>query len=174
MSEPYIAQIMIFGFNFAPRNYAFCRGQIIGIAQNQALFSLIGTTYGGDGVTTFALPNLQGSGIVNVGQGPGLSNYDLGQQAGADTVTLTSGQIPQHTHQVYGYQGTTVDPGPNNSGWFGKSAVPGRIYSDQAHDQAFASQAITTSGGSLPHENQQPYLAMNYCIALYGIFPSRN
>jgi microcystin-dependent protein len=175
VSEPYIAQVMIFAFNFAPRNWAFCSGALAAISQNTALFSIIGTTYGGDGVTTFALPNIQDSGIVSVGQGPGLSDYVIGQKAGTAQVTLNQGQIPAHTHQAYLYAASSQDLAPSPNGWFGNQAHTGKIFSDSSNiDQPFNQQALTISGSSLPHMNEQPYLGLNFCIALYGIFPSRN
>jgi microcystin-dependent protein len=175
VSEPYIAQVMIFSFNFAPVNYAFCNGALISIAQNEALFSLVGTTYGGNGTTNFALPNIQDAGVVNIGQGPGLSNYDLGQKAGVTDVTLNIGQIPGHTHQAYGTAGSSQDAGPAMNGWFGNEGRTGKLFDPPAQiDQAFNPAALSVSGGSQPHENEQPFLGMNYCIALYGIYPSRN
>lgn len=174
MTQPYIAQILVFGFTFAPRNYAFAQGQTIAISQNEALFSLIGTTYGGNGQTTFNLPNIQNRGVVNIGQGPGLSNYSLGEQVGVDTVTLNTSQMPTHLHQVYATAGSVEDLAPVNNGWFGRNAPPGRLYSDQTPDTAFSFTMLTTSGGGQPHSNDQPLLGLNYCIALYGIFPSRN
>jgi microcystin-dependent protein len=174
MSQNYIAQVQIYGFNFAPRSTAFCNGQTMAISQNEALFSLVGTTYGGNGQTTFALPNLQEHGVMNWGQGPGLSNYDLGQVSGAPNVTLSIAQIPQHTHIVSGFAGTTQDPGPTAGGWLGNETVGGRMFNGSPVDQEFAQTIMTPTGGSQPHNNQQPYLVMNYCITLFGIFPSRN
>ena len=175
MSEPYIAQVAIFGFNFAPRDWAFCNGALVPISQNEALFALIGTTYGGNGVNTFALPNIQDRGVVNSGAGPGLSNYVLGEATGSAEVTLAVTQIPAHTHQVSATAGSTQVLVPAANGWFGNEANTGRVFDppDQI-DQSFSSQAISTMGGSLPHPNEQPYLGLNFCIALFGIFPSRN
>ena len=175
MAEPYIAQILIVGFNFAPRDYAFCNGQLMAISQNEALFAIVGTTYGGDGVTTFALPNFQERGFVNIGQGPGLSNYDLGEQTGTPNVTLSLGQIPQHNHLIVCSPGTAYSPDPINNGWVGDASKGGRMFSGAATvDQAMSATALLSAGGSLPHANEQPYLVLNYVIALFGIFPSRN
>lgn len=177
MSEPYIGQIMIFSFNFAPRNWAFCQGQLVAIAQNQALFSIVGTTYGGDGRTTFGLPNIQDAGVVNIGQGPGLSNYVLGETAGVAEVTVTQNQIPAHTHTASGSAATAntgyVNP-VQNGYWMGKESRGGSLFLPSSDGSKFAAQTIAPTGGSLPHQNEQPYLGMNYCIALYGIFPSRS
>jgi microcystin-dependent protein len=177
MSEPYIGQIGIFAFNFAPRNWSFCNGALVPIAQNQALFSIIGTTYGGNGTTNFALPNIQDTCVVATGQGPGLSNYVLGETAGAAEVTLTQQQMPQHNHQVdtiaadvnTDYAQTVVQ-----SAWIGKQFKGGALFNPTPDGNTFAVQTIAIAGGSLPHMNEQPYLGMNYCIAQYGVFPSRN
>lgn len=174
MAEPFIAQIVIAGFNFAPINYAFCNGQLQAISQNEALFSLVGTTYGGDGITTFALPNLQERAVMNIGQGPGTSNYDLGEVSGMTDVTLSEAQIPQHNHLVVGYPGTAYSATPQANGWIGDQSTGGRLFSTQTPDQTFAPTMLVNSGSSLPHENAQPFLVMNFCIALYGIYPSRN
>lgn len=174
MAQPYVGQIAIFGFTFAPINYAFCNGQLQAISQNEALFAILGTTYGGDGITTFALPNIQERGILNIGQGPGLTNRDLGEQDGVSTVTLTTNQIPQHTHQQYGGTGGTQAGVPTTQAWFGASG-PGMAYTDTFTNTVTMEPRIYGStGGSQPHENMQPYLVLNFCIALFGIFPSRN
>jgi microcystin-dependent protein len=175
MTQPYIAQIMMGGFNFAPINYAFCQGQIMAISQNTALFSLIGTTYGGNGSTTFGLPNLQTSTVMGFGQGPGLSNYALGQVSGAANVTLTLNELPAHTHFVSAIGGTDNEVTPTNNGWLGAVAGPGKIFSTVTPpDQVMAPSVLSSSGGSQPHNNEQPYLGTNFCIALFGIFPTRN
>jgi microcystin-dependent protein len=139
MSEPFIGEIRLFPYDFAPRGWAFCHGQLLSIAQNTTLFALLGTTYGGDGRSTFALPDLRGRVAVSSGEGPGLSAYELGGVGGVESVTLTEGEMPAHTHQV---------------------SVNGRA-------------SVVPAGGSQPHENRPPHLALNYCIALAGIFPSR-
>ena len=173
MSEPFLGMIAIYGFNFAPRGWAMCNGQILPIAQNTALFSLLGTTYGGNGQTTFALPNLQSRWPLHFGQGPGLSSYDLGQAAGTETVTLTVNQIPAHQHTVAcsGDDGASSKPGGNvpasNSGGSG-------IYNPTPNETMAAAMIPPSGGGNQPHSIIQPYLALNFCIALEGIFPSRN
>ena len=166
MAEPFIGQIILFAGNFAPRGYAFCAGQLLPIAQNTALFSILGTTYGGNGQTTFALPDLRGRAPLSSGQGPGLSNYDLGQSAGQETHTLNANEMPQHTHLP---QAASGDQTTNRAA--GSVPASGGAYATTAN----ASGAATSSaGGSQPHNNLQPYLVLNYCIALEGIFPSRN
>lgn len=164
----------MFGFNFAPRGWAFCNGQLLPISQNTALFSLLGTTYGGDGRSTFALPNLQGSTPISSGQGPGLSLRDLGEQSGSQTVTLLQSEIPAHTHLLQAYTGDVADsraPGP--AATLGIPS-PGLAYSPTATGlQPMNFQAVAVAGGSLPHNNLQPYLTMNFCIAMQGVFPPR-
>jgi microcystin-dependent protein len=180
MANPFLGQIMLAGFNFAPVGWAFCSGQLLPISQNTALFSLLGTTYGGDGMTTFALPNLQGNVIVGQGQGPGLSFYDLGQSGGETTVSLLLTEIPAHTHPIPasaapGHGSPT--PGPSFAlGSGGRGSQP-----DYATPAAQASAPATMSGamcsstgGSEPHNNLMPYLALNYVIALQGVYPSRS
>ena len=167
MSEPFLGSIIMFGGNFAPRGWALCNGQILPIAQNTALFSLLGTTYGGNGQTTFALPDLRGRVPVHPGQGPGLSSYSLGQSAGAESITLTAAEMPAHTHSQ---PATNADQNTNRP----NGAVPARggVYAGSTDGSAF--DATTVAGGSQPHSNLQPYLAVNYIIALEGIYPSRN
>jgi microcystin-dependent protein len=170
MSDPFIGELRLFPYNFAPRGWAFCSGQILPISQNTALFSLLGTTYGGNGQTTFALPDLRGRVPVSSGQGPGLSSYDLGQSGGTESVTLNLNQTPAHNHLVNGSSNDATDSRPD--GTF-PAAVGAGAYaksSDVQMNQGMISQA----GGSQPHENIQPYLTLNWCIALEGIFPSRN
>lgn len=169
------------GFSFAPRGWAFCYGQLLPIAQNQALFSLLGTTYGGDGRTTFALPDLRGRCAVGMGQGPGLSNYSQGEMAGQEHVTLIQTQIPAHTHALTASSanGTVSDPTnaviANNQVTIERgNTVPGNAFNPGPANTVMNPQAIQPAGGSQPHENRQPYTAMNYIIALQGIFPSRN
>ena len=179
MSEPYIGQIMIFGFNFAPQNWLFCNGALLPIAQNQALFAIIGTTYGGNGISTFAVPNLQDSGAVSSGQGPGLSNYALGEVAGIANVTLTQQQMPAHNHTASGSAAATAAGyvvGVQNGYWMGEgdSGAASLFAASPDGTSKFAAQTISVAGGSLPHPNEQPYLGMNYCIAQFGIFPSRS
>jgi microcystin-dependent protein len=170
MSEPFIAEVKIFAGNFAPRSWAFCDGQLLPIAQNQALFSLVGTIYGGDGRTTFALPDLRGRVPVHPGRGPGLTDYQLGERGGAETVTLTTNQMPQHTHSVScsANDATLGLPAGNFPATTGDN-----VYS-QTSDATMNSGMLSSVGGSQPHENRQPYLAINFVIALQGIYPSRN
>lgn len=172
MSEPFLGQIMLVPYNFAPRGWAFCNGQILPIAQNTALFSLLGTTFGGNGQTTFALPDLRGRAALSSGQGPGLSSYDLGQVGGTESETLTINQMPQHNHLV-----TANTEGSNSNSPNG--AVPGdtsvgNIYATVLGSATMNVGMITNTGGSQPFALLSPYLVLNYCIALEGIFPSRN
>jgi microcystin-dependent protein len=171
--DPFVAEIRIFPFNFAPKGWAFCNGQLLPLSQNTALFSLLGTTYGGDGKSNFALPNLQGSIPLNRDQGPGLSNYEQGQTGGTETVTLGLAEIPAHTHSV---KAESVDPGdvsiPSGSAALAASDG-GALYQDSANTQ-LAPQAIALTGGDQPHNNLMPYLVLNYCIALQGVFPPRS
>jgi microcystin-dependent protein len=173
MSDPFVAEIRIFGFNFAPRGWAFCDGQLLPISQNTALFSLCGTFYGGDGKSTFALPNLQGSAAMHPGQGPALSEHFLGETAGEETVTLLQSEIPAHTHNaqvVGGDPGELQGPSPTRS--IARSGN-GFGYVGGTPNVTLAPQALPVAGGSLPHNNMQPYLTLNFCIALQGIFPAR-
>ena len=176
MSEPFLAEIHIFPFNFAPFHWAFCNGQIMSIQQNTALFSLLGTTYGGNGQTNFALPNLQGRAAMHSGQGPGLSDRFLGEQAGAETHTLTTAEMPVHDHGGGAGAGSlqcSTGPGTSNAANARFPGVTTRpLYADTPTG-AGGSLAIST-GGNQPHENRQPFLTMSFCIALQGVFPSRN
>lgn len=167
MAEPFVGQIMLFAGNFAPKGWALCNGQLLPISQNTALFSLIGTFYGGDGVVTFALPDLRGRVAVHFGQGSGLSNYTQGQVAGVEEVTLSAAQMPQHTHQ----QPTTASDQTTNRP---VNAVPARGGFYAASSDGSALAQTTAAGGSQAHENRQPYLVLNYCIALSGVYPSRS
>lgn len=174
MSEPFVAEIRIFAGNFAPRGWAFCDGQLLPISQNTALFSLIGTTYGGDGRSTMGLPNLQGRAPMHAGRGPGLSDRRLGQRGGVETVTLTEAQMPNHDHTLQGVQrpATQDDPGPQ---FYPGVAVGATPYRNTVSNMVnMADQALVNSGGSQPHNNMQPYLTVNYIIALVGLYPSRS
>jgi microcystin-dependent protein len=173
MSEPFLGQVCTFGFNFAPRGWAFCNGQILPIAQNTALFSLLGTTYGGNGTTTFALPNLQSRVPVHFGTGAGLSNYALGQQGGTETNTLIVNQLPAHSHPLtaHGEDANSTNPS-NNRPAAATGSPPPSIYSNAAADTNM--QPTGNTGSNQPIGNIQPYLALNFCIALEGIYPSRN
>lgn len=167
--EPFIGTIMFFGFNFAPRGWAKCQGQLLAISQNTALFSLLGTQYGGDGRTTFALPDLQGRVPIGEGQGPGLPPYSIGQTGGAPAVTLISTQIPAHTHGINAAASATSKVPMNNL----PAATAGGSSYGPTVSGAMASNMVQPAGGGQPHENMQPYLVGNWCIALEGIFPSR-
>jgi microcystin-dependent protein len=179
MDSPFIGSIVLFAGNFPPRGWAFCQGQIFSIAQNTALFSILGTTYGGNGQTTFALPDLRGRTPVGQGDGPGLTPVMLGEQAGVESVTLIQSQMPQHNHlmQVNSEAGDQVAPTGNflaaSAGTFGPDPVTVNTYA-ATQNATLAATSISISGNSLPHENRQPYLGLNYIIALQGIFPSRN
>lgn len=173
MSDQFVAEIRIFPFNFPPRGWAFCDGQLLPISQNTALFSLLGTTYGGDGKSTFALPDLQGNAPMQPGQGQGLSLRDLGEMSGVESITLLTSEMPLHTH--------TMNVGADQSNV--QIPVPTAIYSRSFGGTAYntsnagltpmAFQMISPAGGGLPHNNMQPYLTLNFCIALQGIFPQR-
>lgn len=177
MASPFLGEIKLFAGNFAPRGWAFCNGQLLSIAQNSALFALLGTIYGGDGVTTFALPDLRGRVPVHLGQGPGLSNYPQGTTGGAETVTLAVTQIPSHAHTLNASDlpGAATSPANNfiaepNPG-LGKAANP--AFNSSA-STTLAPGAVSATGGGQAHENRPPYLTLNYIISLQGIFPSRN
>ena len=174
MADPFVAEIRIFPFNFAPKGWAFCDGQILPISQNTALFSLLGTTYGGDGKSTFALPDLQGSAALHPGQGPGLSLYDLGQVGGSEFVTLLVSEIPLHTHQMKASVENATQ-GTLATNITLASSVQGSLYQSNVNANlvAMAPQALAPAGSSLPHNNMMPYLTLNFCIALQGVFPPR-
>jgi len=174
MSEPFVAEIRIFAGNFAPRGWAFCDGQLLPVSQNTALFSLIGTTYGGDGRTTTALPDLQGRAPMQPGRGPGLTDRRLGQKGGVETVTLTEAQMPNHNHTAR----VTAEPAdlfqPNSSRSLARSRN-GNAYSNNTSSLvALDERSLPETGGSQAHNNMQPYIAMNYIIALVGLYPSRS
>jgi len=176
--EGYIAEIRMFAGNFAPRSWAFCQGQILSIAQNTALFALLGTTYGGNGQTTFALPDLRGRVPVGTGQGPGLSPIYLGEMAGSPTHTLLTTEIPAHTHALNAStNGPTVNTASGNllaSQSRSNGGTMPNVYAPNSGQVAMGSLAIGFTGGSQPFNIMQPYLGMNYIICLEGIFPSRN
>lgn len=174
MSDPFIGEIRMFGGNFAPRGWAFCHGQILSIAQNTALFSLLGTIYGGNGQTTFALPDLRGRVPVGQGQGPGLSNRQIGEQAGVENVTLTAQQMPAHNHAAQASSARGNTNSPIGKVWSKDAGVQSATYTGNAPDGTMAANAIGSAGGSQPHENMPPYLGVNFIIALQGIYPSRN
>jgi microcystin-dependent protein len=178
MADPFVAEIRIFGFNFAPRGWAFCNGQLLPIAQNTALFSLIGTYYGGDGRSSFGLPNLQGSFAMHHGQGPGLSPRDLGETGGSASVTLLPVQMPGHSHQLRAtaLAGSASPAGNAMSAALTPASPPVavKVYRSGVNKVAMAPDAVAAAGGSQPHNNRQPYLALNFCIALQGIYPPRS
>lgn len=175
MSEPFIAEIRIFAGNFAPRGWAFCNGQLLPVSQNTALFSLIGTTYGGDGRTTTALPDLQGRAPMHPGRGPGLTSRRLGQKGGVETVTLSEAQMPNHNHAL---QATTEngEQGSLSSDVALARARGGTPYQSNTTTNVvdMDARALPNSGGSQAHNNLQPFLAMNFIIALVGLYPSRS
>jgi microcystin-dependent protein len=174
VSDPFVAEIRMFGFNFAPTGWAQCNGQLLPISQNTALFSLLGTFYGGDGKSTFALPDFQGNVPIHQGQGQGLSDYALGQMGGSQFVTLIQSEMPVHTHNFMA-SGDNADvnvPSPTASL---AGTLGGTLYQNGPPDtQLSPAQALSIAGGSLPHNNMQPYLTVNFCIAMQGIFPARN
>jgi microcystin-dependent protein len=169
--DPFVAEIRIFPFNFAPTGWAFCNGQLMPISQNTALFSLLGTTYGGDGKSTFALPDMQGNAPMHPGQGPGLSLHDLGETGGSETVTLLESEIPVHTHTLQASQSDGTDQSPLD-GLYATGIGVGQ-YANAGALTPLAVSALTPAGGGLPHNNMQPYLTLNFCIALQGVFPPR-
>jgi microcystin-dependent protein len=176
MADPFVAEIRIFPFNFAPKGWAMCNGQILPLSQNTALFSLLGTTYGGDGKSNFALPNLQGSAPMHPGQGPGLSLHDLGEIGGSQTVTLLESEIPNHAHLVgraLADAGDSVTPVA--SVWAQTAAGRGAaaLYHEAPATGKMNPQSLGAAGGDQPHNNMQPYLTLNFCIALQGVFPPR-
>lgn len=170
MSEPFLAEVRIVGFNFAPRGWAFCDGQILPINQNQSLYSLLGTTYGGDGRTSFALPDMRGRTPIHVGSSNG-TDHPQGQKSGEETVTLSAAQMPQHTHQLTGSNTAADQQAPENNLLGNNQSNP---YTGFANAVNMGSTTVTNAGGGQVHENMQPYLALNFCIALQGLFPSRN
>src|SRR4051812_1943030 len=191
MSEPFVGEIILCGFNFAPNGWALCDGSLLAIAQYDTLFNLIGTTYGGDGQTTFALPDLRGRVLVSMGQGPGTSNYAIGQLTGSESITLTVPQLPSHTHPIDTSAFTATTKCKNGPG---NQATPvGNVhateaagvtmpYSNAAADATMNPEpatvggtiTVTPAGGGAAHGNMQPFLTMNFCISLFGIFPSQS
>lgn len=171
MADPFVAEIRIFSFNFPPRGWAWCDGQILPISQNTALFSLLGTTYGGDGRSTFALPDLQGRAPMHPGQGPGLSLHDLGETGGSETVTLLQSEIPAHSHALNGVNDSGLQSTPG-----GAVSARANLYKSGPAANTLVNMsvnAIAPAGGSQPHNNMQPYLTMYFCIAMQGVFPPR-
>ncbi|MEW6131199.1 MAG: tail fiber protein [Acidobacteriota bacterium] len=175
MADPFVAEIRIFPFNFAPRGWAWCDGQLMPLSQNTALFSLLGTTYGGNGKSNFALPDLQGRAPMHPGQGPGLSLHDLGETGGSETVTLLESEIPSHPHQMSVSSQLALE-NQVNVGGAGQLFAMGdgiNLYGTANNLVGMAGQALAPAGGDQPHNNMQPYLTFYFCIALQGVFPPR-
>lgn len=171
MSNPFVAEIRMFGFNFAPSGWAFCNGQLLPIVQNTALFSLLGTFYGGDGRTNFGLPNLQGASPIHAGQGPGLSDRQVGESGGSATVSLLSSEVPPHGH---GLRATSVASSVSPANAALAPLASGEAYrAAPAATTLMSADAMVAAGGNQPHNNRPPFLALNFCIALQGVFPPR-
>ncbi|PKO05077.1 MAG: phage tail protein [Chloroflexi bacterium HGW-Chloroflexi-3] len=171
MADPFVAEIRIFPFNFAPKGWAWCDGQLMPLSQNTALFSLLGTTYGGNGKSNFALPNLQGRAPMHPGQGPGLSLHDLGETGGTESVTLLESEIPSHSHTVIAVD--RVADSPSGVGTSLASPPAGNPYRAPDNLITLSENALSPAGGDAPHNNMQPYLTLYFCIALQGVFPPR-
>jgi microcystin-dependent protein len=172
--DPFVAEIRIFPFNFAPKGWAFCDGQLLPISQNTALFSLLGTTYGGDGKSNFALPDMQGNAPMHPGQGPGLSLHDLGETGGSQTVTLLESEIPAHSHSLLTAIQDFADLGaPASNRALSKTGKGSGYKTSPQANAIMAFQAVAPTGGDQPHNNMQPFLTLNFCIALQGVFPPR-
>ncbi len=172
MADPFVAEIRIFPFNFAPRGWAWCDGQLLPLSQNTALFSLLGTTYGGDGRSTFALPDLQGRAPMQPGQGPGLSLHDLGEASGTEAVALLESEIPSHSHAVNASAGPAILQTPGSDRVLGRANNV--VYRDTPDNPVpMAAQSLAPAGGDQPHNNMQPYLTFYFNIALQGVFPPR-
>lgn len=172
--DPFVAEIRIFPFNFAPKGWAWCDGQLLPLSQNTALFSLLGTTYGGNGKSNFALPDLQGRAPMQPGQGPGLSLHDLGESGGSQTVTLLESEIPAHTHTFSASNQPGEDAQPDPSEGLGRS-VGAQLYQSNTTTSLvpMSESALAPSGGDQPHNNMMPYLTFYFCIALQGVYPPR-
>ena len=171
MADPFLAEVRVFGFNFAPSGWALCNGQTISISQNTALFSLIGTYYGGDGRSNFQLPNLQSRAPMFWQQGPGLSDYVIGEMAGSETVTLLTTEIPLHNHPLTADDDDPISSDPTNR-LIANSET--NVFASGTPNTTMSPVSTTVTGGSLAHNNVQPYLTVNFCIAMRGIFPARN
>jgi microcystin-dependent protein len=168
MADPFVAEIRIFPFNFAPKGWAWCDGQLLPLSQNTALFSLLGTTYGGNGKTNFALPDLQGRAPMHPGQGPGLSLHDLGETGGSETVSLLESEIPSHQHSVNVVNDSGAQPNPGQA-----YVARANIFNSTLNNVSMNAQDLAPAGGDQPHNNMQPYLTFYFCIALQGIYPPR-
>jgi microcystin-dependent protein len=174
VADPFVAEIRIFPFNFAPKGWAWCDGQLMPLSQNTALFSLVGTIYGGDGKSTFALPDLQGSAPMHPGQGPGLSQHDLGESGGSETVTLLQSEIPAHSHAISASAGDGVQTSPNQQKLAQGVGINAYAPAAGAPLIQLNPSALTPDGGDQPHNNMMPYLTYYFCIAMQGVFPPRN
>lgn len=171
--DPFVAEIRIFPFNFAPKGWAWCDGQLLPLSQNTALFALLGTTYGGDGKSTFALPDLQGRAPMHPGQGPGLSLHDLGETGGSETVTLLESEIPSHAHVLRGDRNVSETPDPTGNVLGRGSSINAYQTTTNSSLVAMAPEALAPAGGDQPHNNLMPYLTFYFNIALQGVFPPR-
>jgi microcystin-dependent protein len=171
--DPFVAEIRIFPFNFAPKGWALCDGQLMPLSQNTALFSLLGTTYGGDGKSNFALPNMQGNAPMHPGQGPGLSVHDLGETGGSETVTLLQSEIPAHTHSMMASTQDGVDSHPQANLVAQDIGIGQYVANNVGPFVTLNPSALTLAGGDQPHNNMMPYLTLNFCIALQGVYPPR-
>lgn len=172
MADPFVAEIRIFPFNFAPRGWAFCNGQLLPLSQNTALFSLLGTTYGGNGMSNFALPDLQGRAPMHPGQGPGLSLHDLGESGGTETVGLLESELPSHNH-TFGHGGQALANKMDPVGARPSRASQRAYLPTLSNPTTLSASAVAVSGASQPHNNMQPYLTLQFCIALQGVYPPR-
>lgn len=172
MADPFVAEIRIFPFNFAPRGWAWCDGQLLPLSQNTALFSLLGTTYGGNGTSNFALPDLQGRGAMQPGQGPGLSLHDLGESAGTETVTLLESEMPNHSHALRVSAQDATDR--TVAGQLPASGIGMAMFAPPPTNVGLADAALSPSGSDQPHNNMMPCLTLYFCIALQGVFPPRS
>ncbi len=174
MADPFVAEIRMYPFNFAPKGWAWCDGQLLPLSQNTALFSLLGTTYGGNGKSNFALPDLQGRAPMHPGQGPSLSLHDLGETGGSETVTLLESEIPSHSHALQARNAPGTDNDPGNTMMLASSGVLAPYAPlGTAPQTPLAPESLTPTGGDQPHNNLQPYLTVYFCIALQGVFPQR-
>jgi microcystin-dependent protein len=174
MPDPFIGEIRTVGFNFAPTGWAFCNGQLLPISQNTALFSILGTMYGGDGKTTFALPDIQARAVMHPDQGPGLSDYVQGEEGGAETITLLQSEIPAHNHRAQAVSDPAEQLSPTQNSALARSS-PGNAWQTNASANLvnMAPETLAIAGGDLPHNNRPPTLVLNFVIALQGVFPSR-
>ena len=174
MADPFVAEIRIFPFNFAPKGWAWCDGQLLPLSQNTALFSLLGTTYGGNGASNFALPDLQGRAPMHPGQGPGLSLHDLGETGGSETVSLLESEIPSHSHALRADTDVATRSAASGNVLARSVVTPGYQSTTNSNLTQLSGNALAPAGGDAPHNNLQPYLTFYFCIALQGIFPPRN